>query len=264
MSIAAPGDARHGSGSGSGDELTIDRLAARVGMTVRNVRAYASRGLLPPPRLVGRTGYYGAAHVARLNLVRQLFDEGYTLAAVARLLRHAPADASAAELAAMRAVVTPWLPDEPEEIETAALAERAGTAPDERALDTLVKLGVVERAGPGRVRVLNPSLLAAGQQVVRLGLPLEAVLATQLKVTRLAERAATLYVDLVRDTVWREFVDAGRPEERWAGIGSVIEIIQPLAGQALLATFRAAMAEAVETALGEEAPGPSVEAADSA
>src|SRR3954469_6089843 len=53
-------------------ELTIDELARAVGMTVRNVRAYASRGLMPPPRLVGRTGYYGEEHVTRLTLVREL------------------------------------------------------------------------------------------------------------------------------------------------------------------------------------------------
>src|SRR5918996_729506 len=51
-------------------DLTIDELAARGGMTVRNVRAYASRGLLPPPRLVGRTGYYGRDHVDRLLLLQ--------------------------------------------------------------------------------------------------------------------------------------------------------------------------------------------------
>ncbi|MGH3317261.1 MAG: MerR family transcriptional regulator, partial [Nocardioidaceae bacterium] len=70
--------------SGNEDELTIDQLAAQVGMTVRNVRAYASRGLIPAPRLVGRTGYYGQEHASRLRLIRDLIDRGYTLAAVER------------------------------------------------------------------------------------------------------------------------------------------------------------------------------------
>src|ERR1035437_1927884 len=67
-------------------DLTIDQLAARTGMTVRNVRAYSARGLLPPPRLVGRTGHYNGAHVARLTLVREMLDRGYTLTAAERLL----------------------------------------------------------------------------------------------------------------------------------------------------------------------------------
>jgi len=55
-------------------ELTIDQLAARAGLTVRNVRAYTTRGLLPPPRLRGRTGYYGPDHVARLSVITEMLD----------------------------------------------------------------------------------------------------------------------------------------------------------------------------------------------
>ncbi len=40
-------------------ELTIDELARETGMTVRNIRAHQSRGLLPPPEVRARTGYYG-------------------------------------------------------------------------------------------------------------------------------------------------------------------------------------------------------------
>ena len=51
------------------DQLTIDELARVVGMTERKVRAYAARGLLPLPRLIGRTGYYSTEHVEQLSLV---------------------------------------------------------------------------------------------------------------------------------------------------------------------------------------------------
>ena len=71
-------------------ELTVDELAARVGVTVRNVRAYSARGLLPAPRMAGRTGYYGREHVARLLLVREMLAEGYSLAMIERTLASAP------------------------------------------------------------------------------------------------------------------------------------------------------------------------------
>ena len=58
-----PRDVRHETRTA----LTIDALAARVGLTVRTVRAYAGRGLLPPPTLRGRTGLYGEEHLARLT-----------------------------------------------------------------------------------------------------------------------------------------------------------------------------------------------------
>ena len=48
-------------------EFTIDELARETGMTVRNIRSHATRGLLPPPEVRARTGYYGPDHVARLG-----------------------------------------------------------------------------------------------------------------------------------------------------------------------------------------------------
>ena len=52
-------------------------------MTVRNVRAHAARGLLPPPHMQGRTGFYGTEHLARLELITHLQSEGFSLAAIA-------------------------------------------------------------------------------------------------------------------------------------------------------------------------------------
>src|SRR3954463_2208965 len=66
--------------------LTIDELARETGMTVRNVRSHHARGLLPPPEVRGRTGYYGPAHVERLKLIRRLQSEGLKLDGIKRLL----------------------------------------------------------------------------------------------------------------------------------------------------------------------------------
>ncbi|GAC1441812.1 MAG: MerR family transcriptional regulator [Mycobacteriales bacterium] len=232
--------------------LTIDALAARVGMTVRNVRAYASRGLLPPPRLRGRTGLYDEEHLARLTLIQQMLAEGYTLAAVERVLAHAPAGVTGAGLALHRALLTPWLTEEPEDMTRVALEDRAGAPLDDELLTLLAELGVVVSLPDGRLRVLSPSLLRAGLQVVALGIPPELVVAAQLKVTEHAAAAARLYVELFRDTVWREFALAGQPPEEWPRVQQAVERVQPVASQAMLATFRIAMAQAVDAALGEE------------
>lgn len=71
------------------EELTIDQLARRTGMTARNVRAHQSRGLLAPPTLRGRTGYYGPDHVARVKLIQELQEDGYSLDLIKRILRRA-------------------------------------------------------------------------------------------------------------------------------------------------------------------------------
>src|SRR3954451_12726388 len=68
-------------------QLTIEQLAQETGMSVRNIRAHQSRGLLPPPALRARTGYYGAAHVTRLRLIQEMQTAGFNLAAIKHLLK---------------------------------------------------------------------------------------------------------------------------------------------------------------------------------
>ncbi len=79
--------------------MSVEQLAARVDMTVRTVRFYAGRGLIPPPRREGRNGYYGAGHLARLELVKELQAHGFTLAAIEGYLEQIPADATPEQVA---------------------------------------------------------------------------------------------------------------------------------------------------------------------
>lgn len=235
--------------------LTVDELAARVGLTVRTVRSYASRGLLPPPVLRGRTGLYGEEHLARLTLVKEMLADGYTLAAVERVLARAPEGVAAQGLALHRALLTPWLPEEPEELDRAALVARTGIELDPALEERLVALGVLTRLDGGRLRVDNPTLLRAGLAVIALGIPPETVVTAQQEVTAHAQAAARVYVEMFRDTVWRAFSDAGQPAEDLPRVSQAVERVQPVASQAMLAAFRQAMAEAIDAALGEELPG---------
>ena len=68
------------------NQLTIEQLAAESGMSVRNIRAHQARGLLAPPEVRLRVGYYGPEHVAQLRLIRELQDEGFNLNGIKRLL----------------------------------------------------------------------------------------------------------------------------------------------------------------------------------
>jgi DNA-binding transcriptional MerR regulator len=230
-------------------EFTVDELAARVGVTVRNLRAYSARGLLPPPRMVGRTGYYGREHVARLILVREMLAEGYSLAMIERTLASAPPTASSATLALHRALLAPWLPPEPEVTTGSELAARAGVAEDSAVVDQLVELGLVERIGEGQLRVNDPALLTAGLQVVGLGVPPAELIAAQTRVNEHVREIARTYVQMFVDTGWRAFVEAGAPREQVETIRTTVARLQPAAAQALLATFRTEMATAVQAAV---------------
>ncbi len=232
------------------EDLTVDQLAAKVGMTVRNVRAYAGRGLIPPPRLAGRTGYYDQDHVARLTLVRELLGKGYTLAAVERMMSELPDGALA--LGVFETLVNPWTPAEPEVLDEFQLAERAGVPHDPAVIDQLVELGIAERQDDGRLRISNPDLLRTGLEVIKLGVPMQAIFEMLPKLFAQADAVAKTYVELFRSTVWRDFADAGLPADGWPEIQRTLEGIIPLAGQALVAAFREAMAREIEQVAYEE------------
>jgi DNA-binding transcriptional MerR regulator len=241
--------AEPGPGEDGDRELTVDELAARVGVTVRNLRAYSARGLLPPPRMVGRTGYYGREHVARLLLVREMLAEGYSLAMIERTLASAPPTASSATLSLHRALLAPWLPPEPEVVSEGELAARAGVPENSALVDRLVQLGLVERLGGDRLQVIDPALLTAGLQVMGLGVPADDLIDAQTRVNELVREIAQTYVRMFVESGWQALVDAGGPPEQLARAQDMAQRLQPAAAQALLAAFRTEMAAAVEDAV---------------
>src|SRR6476659_177200 len=103
--------------------MTIDELARRTGMTVRNIRAHQSRGLLPAPVVRGRTGYYGPQHEDRINLIRELQADGFKLEAFGRLLESA-GGSSEEVLRFTRAVKMPFEDETPQIVSAEELAKR--------------------------------------------------------------------------------------------------------------------------------------------
>src|SRR3954454_19974722 len=91
-------------------------------MTVRNIRAHQSRGLLPPPEIEGRTGYYGPNHVARLELIAEMQADGFNLTAIQKLLANAAGSES--DVLGFKRALTSWDEEEPEFVTVDELAER--------------------------------------------------------------------------------------------------------------------------------------------
>ena len=115
----------HTAEAGSEANLTVEQLAAEVGMSVRNIRNHHTRGLLPPPEVRARVGYYSAEHVARLRLILDLQADGFNLTAIERLL--SGSDGLAARLLGLRhAVTTPYEAEQPELVTAEELLERFG------------------------------------------------------------------------------------------------------------------------------------------
>jgi DNA-binding transcriptional MerR regulator len=231
--------------------LTIDELAARVGMTVRNVRAHQSRGLLPPPEVRGRTGYYGADHVARLELIKELQADGFNLSAIRRLIEASGGDTSQV-LRFTRTVRASFEEEEPEVVELPELVERFGEEADPSLLERALRVGVLRPLGEGRFEERSPRLARAGDELRRLGVPAPRAMDLLERLHTHADGVARAYVELFLEEVWEPFEAAGRPAERWPEVEQALERLRPLAAETLLAMFGLVMAERVEEAVEQQ------------
>jgi DNA-binding transcriptional MerR regulator len=64
----------------------IDELARKAGLTVDTIRYYAREQLLPPPERSGRHKLYGPEHLDRLQRIRDLQAQRFSLAAIRAVL----------------------------------------------------------------------------------------------------------------------------------------------------------------------------------
>jgi len=230
-------------------ELTVEQLAFETGMSVRNIRNHQSRGLLQPPEVRARTGYYGPQHVARLRLIQEMQAEGYNLKAIQRLIGEQGASADQF-IEIRRAISAPAEGEAPEVLTADELQERVGSA-DPKLLAKAIKLGILVPVGDGRFEVPSPGVLRAAEEVIARGMSLEAALAAIERVNRNAHSVSKTFVRLFLEEVWAPFEAAGRPDDRWPEITESIERLRPLASETLLALFRQAMTEEVEEAFGK-------------
>ncbi|MFI0371295.1 MerR family transcriptional regulator [Actinomadura sp. 1N219] len=226
-------------------ELTVDELASRAGVTVRTVRFYAGRGLLPPPKLRGRTGLYGADHLARLELVRELQSLGLTLSAIEKHLRRIPPDASAEDLALQRALLSPWAPERPEELDRHELDRRAGRHLDDDLLKRLEALGVIEEMPDDVVRVVSPALLGISAELAALPLPLETLIASHEAVDRHTTALAAELQRAFQDTVVQPYREGGRAPEERERLLEMAGKLKPLMIQSLVTSFQRAVDKAI-------------------
>jgi DNA-binding transcriptional MerR regulator len=230
-------------------DLTIEQLAAESGMSVRNIRNHHTRGLLPPPEVRARVGYYNAEHVARLRLILDLQADGFNLASIERLL--SGSDGLAERLLGLRhAVTTPFEPESAELITAEELTKRFGEV-DAKDAERVRKLGLLVPLGDGRFEVPSPALMGAAEEVLALGIPLSAALAVVERVRRDCESISRAFTKLFIRQLWEPFEQAGQPDDRWDELIESVGSLRPLASEALLALFKQSMTTQLEEAFGK-------------
>lgn len=221
------------------DEMTLDELTMRVGMSVRNVRFYTTKGLVPPPIRRGRSGYYSADHVARLELVRELQAHGFTLSAIEGYMARIPTDATPETIALHRTLLAPWMPDLPETISRKELVRRAGRPLTDDDLATLNVLGIVYPTKQGKFQVAVAHL-SMGIALLDLGLPQETALAAQEVFTAHGRAIAEELTELFRKQVWTAYKEQRVSPEH---VRDMVEKFKPVSVAALVAAYELAVDE---------------------
>ena len=227
--------------------LTLDELTNRVGMSVRNVRFYTTKGLVPPPIRRGRSGYYTPDHVARLELVQELQSHGFTLAAIEKYVARIPRDATPEDIALHRTMLAPWQHENPIEMSRAELDKRAGRPLTDDDLATLTALGVVQADAGAATRSRSPSSRSASG-LLDLGFPLEAALAASDVYAAHGRQIAEELYEVFRTKVWPVYKESGTSPER---IREVVERLKPLSIASLVAAYESAMDETKRAGIAE-------------
>lgn len=239
-------------GAGHAEEFTIDVLAERAGMTVRNVRAYSTRGLIDPPRLEGRTGYYTSAHLQRLVLIRTLLGRGFTLAAIEESILKSPSTAAGVALDLINIFEAESDEDPSEYISRSELASLAGVGTDHKLLEQMSELGLLELADEDTVKMLEPGVVLPGAAAVSKGLSPDSVVDIVPHMREHLEQISDRFVHHVSRDVAQPFLDAGLPQEEWPVVFEKIDQLIPIASQVVVAMFRSVLREAIEVEIGHK------------
>ncbi|MEU0739083.1 MerR family transcriptional regulator [Streptomyces sp. NPDC006134] len=179
-------------GSAAPREYRTEELARLAGITVRTLRFYRERRLLPPPRREGRIAWYDDHHLARLRTISALLERGHTLSGIAEL---ADAFDHGRDVGDLLGYGEPT-EETPVRLTPEELADRfAGQATPEN-LAAALELGYLGTDGDEIVHI-SRRLLDVSSALVREGIPLADVLAAGKRVREHAEALAGLFADLI-------------------------------------------------------------------
>ncbi|RFU87197.1 MerR family transcriptional regulator [Streptomyces triticagri] len=236
--------------------LTVDELAARTGVTVRTIRFYSTRGLLPPPAIgPRRVGRYGSDHLSRLALIEELQHQGMTLAAIERYLEQLSPDLSARDLAIHRGLVATWALDTAEEVDRAELERRAGRSLDETEIDRLAAFDALARTDDPELFRIDAGMLRLGVELLGVPFTHEAILASRAVLIEHTRAAAQDLSRIFRDEVGEAPGKPGAEAEHVAAMKSLSAHMQPLVIQALVMAFQRSLREELRGAFRPSSEG---------
>jgi DNA-binding transcriptional MerR regulator len=234
-------------------EFRLDDLARRAGVASTTVRLYQSKGLLAPPRLEGRTGWYNESHLSRLRLIARLQAEGHSLAGIRNLLVEWEQGRSLDAVVGVETELDALLGDvhavvlDPAEL-LAKFPEGAMTA---ELMQRAFALGLVNAADDGNVRVADRRFIETGAALAHLGVPLDVVLdeweALIEHTNKIAERFIDVFERHLAPADWQ--AQLGTDELR--GLARTLAKLQATARQVVLVALDTSVAKLGRDRLGD-------------
>jgi DNA-binding transcriptional MerR regulator len=236
-----------------GTEYRLDELARQAGVASTTVRLYQTRGLLAPPRLEGRTGWYDDSHLSRLRLIARLQGEGYSLAGIANLLDQWELGRSLDAVVGVEAQLDALVGGvHSVVVDPAELVDRfpeGAMTPD--AMQRAVFLGLAQPTGTGRIRVTDRRFLETGATLAHLGIPVEVILdeweALVAHTDEIAARFIALFEAHLAPADWQQGLDSEQARE----LAHSLARLQSTARQVLAAALDASVARLGRERLGE-------------
>lgn len=198
MSAVPANNSRHRPArpSADGSEMTVEELSARTGVSVRNIRAYQTAGLMPPPRLQGRLGLYDAEHQGKLELIRDLRQQGFRLDAIKGMLEKTPEGAwGEYSLISELFSTTFFTVEAPKRKAINEMAANWDTKATPEQKERLARNGLYRPVGDDEVEMLSPALERIGIQLAELNVPLDTVLDLQDELIKHTRAIAKAYVE---------------------------------------------------------------------
>jgi DNA-binding transcriptional MerR regulator len=190
-------------------EYRMDELARLAGITVRTLRFYRERKLIPPPRREGRIAWYDDQHLSRLRTITALLERGHTLNGIAELAEAFDHGRDVGDLLGMD---TPT-EETPVRLTPEELADHFSGEVTPENLAAALDLGYLGVDGEEIVHI-SRRLLDVSSALVREGIPLGEVLRTGAEVRTHADALADLFAGLILRHAPQESLHRLRPLAR--------------------------------------------------
>lgn len=233
-------------------EYTVDELAQAAQTTVRNVRAYQDRGLLSPPERRGRVGIYSGEHLARLRLIGQLLERGYSIASIRELFDAWSQGRDLAHVLGLeQAIRGPGEPEQPGRLEFAELQAIFADDLDDALIERAQAMGLLQFAGD-HLNVPSPRLFSAGVQLYRAGIPLPALLDELESIRRHVEQVSTGIVQMIAGHLVNPLLQTSLPHaDQLEGLSAQLLQLRPLVEQVVEAELARGLPVAANRELSE-------------